>query len=39
MQEGTPNLGDAELEVMKVVWKAEKPVSAAEIGRAVVEKN
>jgi len=39
MREGTPNLGDAELEVMKAVWKAEKPVSATEIGRAVAEKN
>ncbi len=29
------NIGDAELEIMKVIWSAEEPISSAEIGNAV----
>lgn len=29
------NLGEAELEIMKVIWKAKKPMSSSEIGEAV----
>ena len=29
------NIGEAELEIMKVVWKAKKPIGSSEIGKAV----
>ena len=29
------NIGEAELEIMKVIWKAGEPIGSAEIGRAV----
>ena len=32
------NIGDAELEIMKVVWKADAPIGSAAIGKAVEEK-
>lgn len=32
------NIGEGELEIMKAVWKAKKPVSSADIGRAVEAK-
>ena len=32
------NLGEAELEIMKVVWKANEPIGSAAIGKAVEEK-
>lgn len=32
------SIGDAELEVMKVVWKAKKSITSLEIGKAVEEK-
>lgn len=32
------NIGDAELEIMKVVWKANEPIGSAAIGKAVEEK-
>lgn len=32
------NIGEAELEIMKVVWKANEPIGSAEIGKAVEEK-
>lgn len=31
-------LGEAELEIMKVVWKTDKPIGSAAIGKAVEEK-
>lgn len=31
-------LGDAELEIMKVIWRAEGPITSVEIGKAVEEK-
>lgn len=32
------NIGEAELEIMKVVWKADEPIGSAAIGKAVEEK-
>ena len=32
------NIGEAELEIMKVVWKAEGPINSTEIGRTVESK-
>lgn len=32
------NLGEAELEIMKVVWKAGEPIGSTAIGKAVEEK-
>lgn len=32
------NIGDAELEIMKVIWKAKEPITSLEIGKAVEEK-
>lgn len=32
------NLGEAELEIMKVVWKANEPIGSTAIGKAVEEK-
>lgn len=32
------NIGEAELEIMKVVWKADAPIGSAEIGEAVKKK-
>ncbi len=32
------NLGGAELEIMKVVWKAKEPIGSAAIGKAVESK-
>lgn len=32
------NLGEAELEIMKVVWKSDEPMGSAAIGKAVEEK-
>ncbi len=32
------NLGEAELEIMKVVWDAGAPIGSSEIGKAVEEK-
>lgn len=32
------NIGEAELEIMKVIWKAKKPMTSVEIGLAVEEK-
>lgn len=32
------NIGDAELEIMKVVWKADEPIGSTAIGKAVEEK-
>ena len=32
------NIGEAELEIMKVIWSAAEPISSAEIGKAVEEK-
>ena len=32
------NIGEAELEIMKVVWKAVEPLSSSEIGKAVEDK-
>ncbi|MCI8284091.1 MAG: BlaI/MecI/CopY family transcriptional regulator [Firmicutes bacterium] len=32
------NIGEGELEIMKAVWKAKKPVSSSEIGKAVEQK-
>lgn len=29
------NIGEAELEIMKVVWKAKEPIGSAAIGKAV----
>lgn len=34
----TINLGEAELEIMKVVWKADEPIGSTAIGKAVEEK-
>ncbi len=31
-------LGEAELEIMKVVWKTDKPIGSTAIGKAVEEK-
>lgn len=32
------NIGEAELEIMKVIWKADEPIGSAAIGKAVEEK-
>ena len=32
------NIGEAELEIMKVVWKADEPIGSTAIGKAVKEK-
>lgn len=32
------NIGEAELEIMKVIWKADGPIGSSEIGKAVEEK-
>lgn len=32
------SIGDAELEIMKVVWSADEPIGSAAIGKAVEEK-
>lgn len=32
------SIGEAELEIMKVVWKADAPITSLEIGAAVEEK-
>ncbi len=32
------NIGDAELEIMKVVWKAKEPIGSTAIGKAVESK-
>ncbi len=32
------NIGEAELEIMKVVWKAKEPIGSAAIGKAVEDK-
>ena len=32
------NIGEAELEIMKGVWKADEPIGSAEIGKVVEEK-
>ena len=29
------NIGEAELEIMKVVWKSDKPITSTEIGKIV----
>lgn len=29
------NVGEAELEIMKVIWKAKKPIGSTEIGKGV----
>jgi len=33
------SIGDAELEIMKVIWKATKPITSLEIGDAVKDKD
>ena len=33
------NLGESELEIMKVLWKETKPVTSVEICRAVADRN
>ena len=33
------NIGEAELEIMKVVWKASEPIGSTAIGKAVEEKS
>lgn len=35
MSAETINIGEAELEIMKVVWKANEPIGSAAIGKAV----
>ncbi len=32
------SIGDAELEIMKVIWKAKEPVTSLDIGKEVEEK-
>lgn len=32
------NIGEAELEIMKVIWKAKKPMTSVEIGMLVEDK-
>ncbi len=32
------NIGEGELEIMKVIWKADEPIGSTEIGKAVEEK-
>ena len=32
------SIGDAELEIMKVIWKAEGPVTSVDIGKAVEDR-
>ncbi len=32
------SIGDAELEIMKVVWQAKEPITSLEIGKAVEDK-
>ena len=32
------NIGEAELEIMKVIWKAKEPITSLEIGKKVEEK-
>ncbi len=32
------NIGEGELEIMKVIWKADKPIGSTAIGKAVEEK-
>ncbi len=32
------SIGEAELEIMKVIWKAKEPITSLEIGRAVENK-
>ena len=32
------SIGDAELEIMKVIWKAEGPVTSIDIGKAVEDR-
>lgn len=32
------SIGDAELEIMKVVWKAKKPITSLDIGKEVEDK-
>ena len=32
------SIGDAELEIMKVIWQAKEPITSLEIGKAVEEK-
>ncbi|MBE7047616.1 MAG: BlaI/MecI/CopY family transcriptional regulator [Ruminococcaceae bacterium] len=32
------NIGDAELEIMKVIWKANEPVTSLDIGKEVEDK-
>lgn len=32
------SIGDSELEIMKVIWKAEGPITSLDIGKAVEEK-
>lgn len=38
MSKNVINIGEAELEIMKVVWKANAPIGSAAIGEAVEEK-
>lgn len=32
------NIGEAELEIMKAIWRAEEPIGSAAIGEAVKDK-
>lgn len=39
MEVETISIGEAELEIMKVLWKADEPITSLEISRAVEQKN
>ncbi len=38
MSTGNISIGEAELEIMKVVWKANEPIGSTAIGKAVEDK-
>ncbi len=38
MSTGNINIGESELEIMKVLWKAKKPITSVEISKEVEEK-
>lgn len=39
MSTGNINIGEAELEIMKVLWSAKEPMTSVAIGKAVEDRN
>ena len=37
MSTGNINIGESELEIMKVLWRAKEPMTSVDIGKAVAE--